>query len=115
MNAKTWYKTINNFDFRDLNMVYKQEGQGPNLLCIHGFPTSSFDFEPIWQKLTAQFNTIAPDLIGLGKSSKPNLKLTVRLQADFIEALLDRLNVEKHIFWLMIWEIPLLRSCWPDS
>jgi len=95
MNAKTWYETINNFGFRALNMVYKREGQGPNLLCIHGFPTSSFDFEPIWQKLIAQFNTIAPDLIGLGKSSKPKLKLTVRLQADFIESLLDNLNVEK--------------------
>jgi pimeloyl-ACP methyl ester carboxylesterase len=98
MNAKDWYETANNFVFNDLNIVYKRQGRGPNLLCIHGFPTSSFDFEPLWLKLTSKFHVIAPDLIGLGKSSKPKLNLTVRLQADIIESLLiDLKKLKVHI------------------
>lgn len=88
MTTADWYsggqiKTIN-----DLKIFYRLDGNGPALLCIHGFPSSSWDFAPIWPKLTNSFKVLAHDLVGLGKSSKPDQKLTVNLQADIIEELL---------------------------
>lgn len=79
-------------------VFYKRDGQGPILLCIHGFPSSSKDFERIWPKLIKRFDSIVPDLIGLGKSAKPKTKLTIGLQADMIEGVLLKLGIsESHI------------------
>ena len=42
------------------------------LLCLHGFPTSSFDWYKVWPDLKLNFNRIiAPDLLGFGFSDKP--------------------------------------------
>ena len=71
-----------------LPLFYRRDGQGAGLLCIHGFPTASWDFRPLWPKLTARFDTIAPDLIGMGYSAKPDRPLGVDLQADAFEGLM---------------------------
>jgi pimeloyl-ACP methyl ester carboxylesterase len=52
-------------------IFYVEEGSGPALLLIHGFPTASWDWTSIWAGLTARFRVIAPDLIGFGFSAKP--------------------------------------------
>jgi len=68
----------------------------PTLLLIHGFPTSSWDFSPIWQALTTHFNVIAPDLLGFGFSAKPvAYDYSILDQADLCEALLTRLGVNR--------------------
>jgi pimeloyl-ACP methyl ester carboxylesterase len=70
-------------------IFYVEEGTGPALLLIHGFPTASWDWTPLWAGLTARFRVIAPDLIGYGFSAKPrDYEYTVRDQADLCTALL---------------------------
>lgn len=56
-------------------------------MCIHGFPTSSWDYEPMWPGLTARFDVLASDLVALGRSAKPEVPLTVSMQASVIEGL----------------------------
>jgi pimeloyl-ACP methyl ester carboxylesterase len=68
---------------------------GDTLVCIHGFPTSSHDFAPLWQPLSARFDVVAHDLIGLGWSAKPKRPLSVALQADALESLLAALGIER--------------------
>lgn len=94
MTSKEWYSRGAYFTYNQFKTFYRREGKGPVLLCIHGFPSSSWDFGSIWSELTQKFDVIAIDLIGLGKSSKPKQPLTVNLQADQIERLLTTLQIE---------------------
>jgi haloalkane dehalogenase len=59
-------------DVHGVRMHYVDEGSGPPVLLLHGEPTSSF----LWRKLipplvAAGHRAIAPDLIGFGRSDKP--------------------------------------------
>ncbi len=65
---------------------------GPPPLYLHGIPTSSTD----WMGLLARSGGLAPDLIGFGRSGKGGqLDLTLEGHADFLEALLSTLGVER--------------------
>ena len=98
MTSEEWYSGGSYFQRENLKSFFRRDGKGPALICIHGFPSSSWDFVHIWAGLTEQFDTIAIDLIGLGKSSKPKQRLSVSLQADQIESLMVDLNIdEAHI------------------
>ncbi|MFZ9004154.1 MAG: alpha/beta fold hydrolase [Robiginitalea sp.] len=88
MNVNEWYKGGQFTSVNGLKVYFRRSGEGEPLVCIHGFPSSSWDFEKIWSSLISRFDTFAPDLIGLGKSDKPKQPLPVSLQADIIEALL---------------------------
>ena len=62
--------------------------QRPTILMIHGFPTSSWDWQPIWNRLAQQYRLIAVDMLGFGFSDKPNNHhYSIHGQADLIEAL----------------------------
>jgi pimeloyl-ACP methyl ester carboxylesterase len=75
-------------------IFYVEEGHGPALLLIHGFPTASWDWTPLWAALTARFRVIAPDLIGFGFSAKPRpYDYSLRDQADLCEGLLAERDV----------------------
>jgi haloalkane dehalogenase len=59
-------------DVDGLLMHYVDEGDGPPVLLLHGEPTWSY----LWRKLVpplvaAGRRTVAPDLIGFGRSDKP--------------------------------------------
>lgn len=72
---------------RDRRIYCRRAGAGPRLLLIHGFPTSSVDWAPMWPMLTSRFEVLAFDLLGLGFSAKPRgHRYRVREQADLTEA-----------------------------
>lgn len=99
MNSVDWYMDGRMEILNDLNVFFKRSGKGKSLICIHGFPSSSWDFEAIWPSLTERFDVMAHDLIGLGKSAKPNQPLPISLQADIIEGLAIMAGItEAHIF-----------------
>ena len=59
----------------------------PKLLLIHGFPTSSWDWAPVWPALTQRFHCLALDLLGFGWSDKPKRHdYTIHEQADLVTA-----------------------------
>ena len=74
-----------------------QAGQhGSVLLLIHGYPTSSYDWHPLWAPLATRHRLIAPDLLGMGFSDKPaDHAYGIENHADLLEALLDRLGVQQ--------------------
>jgi pimeloyl-ACP methyl ester carboxylesterase len=60
----------------------------PTILLLHGFPTSSWDWQPIWNSLVKDYRLIAVDMLGFGFSDKPNkYKYSIHGQADLVEAL----------------------------
>lgn len=46
-------------------------GQGPPLLCLHGFPTASFDYARLMPLLAPHFRLLTFDFLGFGYSDKP--------------------------------------------
>src|SRR5271155_4876375 len=67
----SWRRRGSLFDYRGFDVFYVVEGSGPHLLLIHRYPFSSFDWKEIWPELTRHFTVIAPDMLGMGFSSKP--------------------------------------------
>lgn len=67
----------------------------PVLLLIHGFPTSSWDWQYMWEGLSEEFYLIAPDMLGFGFSDKPAKVYSIMEQADILEAVLAGFNVTR--------------------
>jgi pimeloyl-ACP methyl ester carboxylesterase len=80
---------------RDVFVIDSAEGEPnaatkPTLLLVHGFPTSSWDFSPLWQSLSALFRVVGADLLGLGFSGKPwPHRYRIAEQADLVEYVLQ--------------------------
>lgn len=78
-------------------MFYRREGQGPALLLVHGYPTSSWDWAPIWGELVRRYDVIALDMLGFGESAKPRgHRYSIFEQADLHVALLAKLAVGRY-------------------
>lgn len=77
-------------------MAYAEEGSGPAVVLLHGFPTSAHLWSDLAPLLAPRFRTIAPDLIGYGDSEKPSMDpLGVRAQAVYVRELLGQLGVRE--------------------
>ena len=55
----------------DLSVVYKQSGNGPVLILLHGFTIDSRFWELQIDALSEDFTVIAWDAPGAGQSSDP--------------------------------------------
>ncbi len=94
MRIDDWKQAGERFRFRQQNVFYREAGQGEALLCIHGFPTASWDWHLIWPELTQHFRTIAADMIGFGFSDKPqDFSYSILDQAALHESLLESLAI----------------------
>lgn len=63
----------------------------PVLLLIHGFPSASWDWAPLWESLSNEFSLVALDLLGFGDSAKPRgHRYSIAEQAELCEWLLRR-------------------------
>jgi pimeloyl-ACP methyl ester carboxylesterase len=91
-----WKATGQFFEWREHSIFYRDQGKGEVLLCIHGFPTASFDWNRMWLPLTRHFRVICLDLLGFGFSSKPRRhKYSVLEQATIIADLLASLDIQR--------------------
>jgi pimeloyl-ACP methyl ester carboxylesterase len=89
-----WKAAGRYFDYLGFEVFYRNEGSGPPLLLIHGYPFNTWDWAPIWPTLTERFAVIAPDMLGMGFSDKPRTyEYSVPDHADMHEALLAHLGV----------------------
>ena len=71
-------------------------GEPPTLLLLHGYPTSSWDWEAIWPELCTRFRVVALDFLGFGFSEKPYpYDYQIREQADLVEALVADLGLTR--------------------
>ena len=65
--------------------------ESPTILLLHGFPTSSWDWLPIWKALAKNYRLIALDMLGFGFSDKPDSRdYSIHKQADLVEALIKQ-------------------------
>jgi len=76
-------------------VAYRDVGQGPALLLIHGMAGSSDTYRAIIPQLSKKYRVIAPDLLGHGKSAKPRGDYSLGAFAVFLRDLLDELGVDR--------------------
>ena len=78
-------------DVAGSRLHYVEEGSGDPILFLHGNPTSCYLWRNVIPHLAPLGRCLAPDLIGMGKSAKPDLEYRffdhVRYVEGFIEAL----------------------------
>jgi pimeloyl-ACP methyl ester carboxylesterase len=91
-----WQAAARSLSHGEHTLAYWEDGAGEPLLLIHGFPTASWDWAPIWPALAHRFRLVAMDMLGFGFSSKPRPYLySIAEQADLQEALLANLGVAR--------------------
>jgi pimeloyl-ACP methyl ester carboxylesterase len=69
----TFYRTI---QVDGLSIFYREAGpkDAPTLLLLHGLPSSSRMFEPLFTQLSDRYHLVAPDYPGFGHSDWPDPK-----------------------------------------
>ncbi len=82
-----------------LFVVHEGPTDAPDLLLLHGFPTSSWDWAGVWPRLTERFRCLTLDFLGFGFSDKPpRHRYSIFEQADLVEALLEQRGIrEVHV------------------
>ncbi|MCB0208711.1 MAG: haloalkane dehalogenase [Anaerolineae bacterium] len=75
-------------------MHYVDEGSGDPILFLHGNPTSSYLWRNIIPYLTPHDRCIAPDLIGMGKSDKPDIEYSFFDHVHYIDGFIDALGLK---------------------
>jgi pimeloyl-ACP methyl ester carboxylesterase len=73
MVQPTFYRTK---QIDGLTIFYREAGpiNAPTLLLLHGFPSSSRMFEPLFARLSDRYHLVAPDYPGFGHSDWPDPK-----------------------------------------
>ena len=96
MSLESWKQAGKTFSYRGHPIFYRDGGGGEPLLCVHGFPSASWDWQRVWQPLSARYRLIAADMIGFGFSAKPRAYgYSIFDQATLHETLLAELGVER--------------------
>jgi pimeloyl-ACP methyl ester carboxylesterase len=91
-----WRRDGTTFRYRDHAIFNRVEGDGPPLVAIHGFPSASWDWQPMWPELAARFRVVAADMIGFGWSDKPrDYAYSIFDQATLQEKLLAHLGITR--------------------
>jgi len=81
-----------------INMYYLERGKGYPIILLHGgLGTAKSNWKNLIRKLSKNFNVIAPDCRGHGKTDNPLGKLSYKLMADDIVGLIKTLKLEKPI------------------
>jgi len=81
------------------DIFYIKEGNGPNLLILHGYPYNTFEWKFVWEELVQNYTVIAFDYLGMGFSDKPkNHQYSFNEHCEIVNDILTYLDVqETHI------------------
>ena len=81
-------------DVLDSNIHYEETGSGTALVLLHGNPGSSH----VWRKVLPRLGDgrlLAPDLIGMGRSGKPDIAYSFADHARYLDAWFDALGLDR--------------------
>jgi pimeloyl-ACP methyl ester carboxylesterase len=73
MSSHVFYRTVK---IDGLSVFYREAGRegAPTILLLHGLPSSSRMFEPLFARLSDRYHLVAPDYPGFGHSDWPDRK-----------------------------------------
>lgn len=80
---------------KDVRMHYTLAGKGDPVVLLHGWPQSSACWTPVIEGLAGKYTVIAPDLRGLGSTTKATSGYDMNNVADDVYQLVRQLGYEK--------------------
>ena len=106
------------YDTGEVALHYVKAGKGDPLLLLHGWPQSWYCWHKIMPALSQHYSIIAPDLRGLGDSSRPLEGYDKATVAEDIRKLVhDHLNIDRYFVIAHDWGGPVaycLAATYPE-
>ena len=98
----THYRTV---AIDGLSIFYREAGpkDGPTILLLHGLPSSSRMFEPLFDRLADRYHLVAPDYPGFGHSDWPNpneFSYTFDRYAEIMARFTEKLAVPRYTLYM---------------
>lgn len=84
-------------------MHFYDEGTGEPILFLHGVPTSAYLWRNIIPVLAVRARCIAPDLIGMGKSDKPDIQYRLIDHIAYLDQFIETLGLKNITLVLHGW------------
>ena len=102
MEHQTLYRTAR---VDGLSIFYRETGprDAPTLLLLHGLPSSSRMFEPLFRRLSDRYHLVAPDYPGFGHSDWPDPKAfayTFDRYAELITGFAATLGLQRYTLYM---------------
>jgi pimeloyl-ACP methyl ester carboxylesterase len=82
---------------RGIEMAYDDEGRGPAVVLLHGFPFNRSMWREQVEALRASHRVVAPDMRGFGETAAAREASTMEEMAEDVAALLDELKIERAV------------------
>jgi pimeloyl-ACP methyl ester carboxylesterase len=103
------YRTVT---VRGVELFYREAGptNGPVVLLLHGFPTSSHMYRRLIPALADRYRVIAPDYPGFGQSAAPDHRkfaYTFANYADLVDGLMGQLGAARYTMYIMDYGAPV--------
>ncbi|QEE41820.1 MULTISPECIES: alpha/beta hydrolase [unclassified Methylobacterium] len=102
VSATTTYHRV---EIDGVGIFYREAGprDAPTVLLLHGYPSSSRQWDPLLPLLADRYHLIAPDYPGFGQSDAPSparYTYTFDTLAKTMEGLVARLGIERYTLFL---------------
>jgi pimeloyl-ACP methyl ester carboxylesterase len=102
MKYPTMYRTT---QIDGLSIFYRETGpkDAPTLLLLHGLPSSSRMFEPLFARLSDRYHLVAPDYPGFGHSDWPdpkNFAYTFDHYAEIMNHFTETLGLSRYTLYM---------------
>jgi pimeloyl-ACP methyl ester carboxylesterase len=102
VTTPTFYRTIS---IDGLSIFYREAGpkDAPAILLLHGLPSSSRMFEPLFARLSDRYHLVAPDYPGFGHSDWPDAKAfayTFDHIAEIMNRFTEALGISRYALYM---------------
>ena len=102
MKYPTFYRTA---QIDGLSIFYREAGpkDAPTILLLHGLPSSSRMFEPLFTRLSERYHLVAPDYPGFGHSDWPDPKqfaYTVDHYAEIMNRFTETIELSRYTLYM---------------
>jgi pimeloyl-ACP methyl ester carboxylesterase len=102
MKYPTFYRTT---QIDGLSIFYREAGpkDATTILLLHGLPSSSRMFEPLFARLSDRYHLVAPDYPGFGHSDWPDPKKfahTFDHYAEIMNHFTETLGLSRHTLYM---------------
>jgi pimeloyl-ACP methyl ester carboxylesterase len=98
-----------NIDVDGTRLFYREKGPpaATTLLLLHGFPSSSAQYEQLMQRLAGRYHVIAPDYPGFGQSPRLQGATTFDRIADAIDEFIQAKSLERFSLYMFDFGAPV--------
>jgi pimeloyl-ACP methyl ester carboxylesterase len=90
-------------------VFYREASQptAPTLLLLHGFPSSSAQYQHLMERLEDRFHLVAPDYPGFGQSAPIEGTTTFDRLADVVEAITEAKGLDRFSLYMFDFGAPV--------